>query len=211
MRTYDARAIAVEAASRGWIDPGTLWDLAYRCAANTEGATPHEVFAGVLETGRIEELVAQRSAAATQPGTATPEQKIAAQKNGAHKGIQGSRYTHYEMLGSGGVGDVVAAMDHEIRRVVALKMLRHGNDADPVVASRFVQEARITAQLEHPNIIPVYDLGTAPGGQLFYTMRIVKKRSMRDVLARPDLRAQWPRVRLVGTILQVSRALAYAH
>jgi serine/threonine-protein kinase len=214
MRTYDARAIAVEAAARGWIDPGTLWDLAYRCAANTEGATPHEVFSGVLDKGRIEELVAQRSAAATQPlpPRAPPPGKPPSRKPPGRKGsLDGTRYTHYEMLGSGGAGDVVAAMDHQIRRVVALKMLRDTGEADAVVASRFIQEARITAQLEHPNIIPVYDLGTGPNGQLFYTMRIVKKRSLRDVLARADLRAQWPRVRLVQTLLQVTRALAYAH
>jgi serine/threonine-protein kinase len=215
MRTYDARALAVEAASRGWIDLSTLWDLAYRCAASTEGATPHEVFAGVLASGRIEELVSERSAAVTQTGVANdlPHSKSHETngKSGAPREHTGPRYSHYEMLGSGGAGDVVAAMDHEIRRVVALKMLRNTGDPNPVVASRFVQEARITAQLEHPNIIPVYDLSVSPQGGLFYTMRIVKKRSMRDVLVRADLRAQWTRVRLVGTILQVSRALGYAH
>ena len=54
-------------------------------------------------------------------------------------------------------------------------------------------------------------MGWLPDGQPYYTMRIVKRQSLRDVLARPELKAQWPLVRLLGAFIQVSRALAYAH
>src|SRR5579864_2309009 len=120
-----------------------------------------------------------------------------------------------EALGSGGVGDVVAALDREIRRVVALKTLQRQKAGDSVALSRFVEEARITAQLEHPNIIPVYDLGLAADGQPFYTMRVVKRRTLRDVLARPALRSQWsmvpPRRVHPGDACARLRALARRH
>jgi serine/threonine protein kinase len=84
-------------------------------------------------------------------------------------------------------------------------------DPDRPMVRRFMQEARITAQLEHPNIVPVYDLGALDDGQPYYTMRVVKKQSLGDVLDRPALREQWPMVRLLGAFVQVCRALAYAH
>ena len=125
--------------------------------------------------------------------------------------LPGDRYEFGDALGSGGVGKVVSARDREIGRVVALKMLKLGPEAQPAVASRFVGEARVNAQLEHPNIVPVYDLGTLSDGQPYYTMRVVKRQSLQDVLGNPELRRQWPLVRLVGAFVQVSRALAYAH
>lgn len=125
--------------------------------------------------------------------------------------LPGPRYAIVEPLGRGGVGKVVASLDREIGRVVALKTLRQGNDAEAHVVRRFLHEARITAKLEHPNIVPVYDLGALPNDEPYYTMRIVKKQSLGDVLDRPSLRAQWPLVRLLGAFVQVCRALDYAH
>ena len=95
-------------------------------------------------------------------------------------------------------------------RSVALKTPKH-SDAQPSVIERFVNEARLTAQLEHPSVVPVYDMGTLPNGQPFYTMRVVKRQSLQDVLGNSELRKQWSLVRLVGVFVQVSRALAYAH
>jgi eukaryotic-like serine/threonine-protein kinase len=125
--------------------------------------------------------------------------------------LTGPRYARTEALGFGGVGEVVAGLDREVGRVVAIKSLREGAQADPKTVRRFLLEARVTAQLEHPGIVPVYDLGALPDGQPFYTMRVVKKRSLRDVLDQPEPRPAWPLVRLLGAFLQVTRALAYAH
>ena len=124
--------------------------------------------------------------------------------------LEGPRYATQDWLGSGGVGHVAASLDRVIRRTVALKTIRQSQANDPTVAARFVEEARITAQLEHPNIVPVYDMGTLDGGAPFYTMRVVQRRSLHDVLATPIRRA-WSLVRLLGVLVQVSRALAYAH
>ena len=124
--------------------------------------------------------------------------------------VDGPRYGTRGTLGTGGAGHVALAMDREIHRVVALKTLQAGALAEPLDVYRFVEEARITAQLEHPNIVPVYDIGAGPDGQPFYTMRVVEKTSLRNVLHR-DHTPQWPMVRLLGAFVQITRALAYAH
>jgi formylglycine-generating enzyme required for sulfatase activity/tRNA A-37 threonylcarbamoyl transferase component Bud32 len=125
--------------------------------------------------------------------------------------MTGPRYEVRDRLGHGGVGEVVAVLDREIGRIVAMKTLRDDISAEDRVVRRFLLEARVTAQLEHPNIIPVYDLGAMDNGQSYYTMRVVKKQSLRDVLKYPELRGSFPLVRLLGVFAQVSRALAYAH
>ena len=119
------------------------------------------------------------------------------------------RYTIVEELGVGGGGRVVAAHDPEIGRTVALKSIRSGAAANPAELGRFIQEARITGQLEHPSIIPVYDLGVQANGQPYYTMRIVKRRSLREVLAESG--DDWPLIRRISVFVQVCRGVAYAH
>ena len=121
------------------------------------------------------------------------------------------RYSISEELGVGGLGRVVRATDRTVGRVVALKTFKDGVGMAPDVLERFMAEACVTARLEHPNIVPVYDIGTFENGQPYYTMRVVKQRNLQDVLGSKTLRAEWPLVRLVGAFVQVSRALAFAH
>lgn len=142
---------------------------------------------------------------------------IAAALDSALKGTRpvvvddGVRYATGELLGRGGEGQVVTARDRQIGRLIALKTLNEGNEVDPARVQRFVTEAHITAQLEHPGIIPIYDVGTLPDGKPFYTMRIVTKRSLRKVLARDMGVGQWPLARLCGVFVQVCRGIDYAH
>lgn len=209
MKIFDARAAALEALSRGLIEPADIWDVAVRYFSARGALKPSELFP-TLPPGEADELVTAKAEQETvaQPfhGSLPPPSR-----EDLPGKLVGPRYTFHEELGAGGVGQVVAALDREVRRLVALKTLQPGPAGDPVVTARFVEEARITAQLEHPGIVPVYDLGAGPDGSPFYTMRIVKKRSLRDVLARPELRKQWSTARLMGVILQVARALGYAH
>jgi serine/threonine-protein kinase len=135
-----------------------------------------------------------------------------------------ARYEVRGTLGAGGLGVVLEALDTETRRVVAVKLPRRGvEDAStdaPLEASetrtdsmlhRFAVEARVTAQLEHPAIVPVYDVGRSADGTPYYTMRVVGRRSLRDVLASPELRTTFSTTRFVSVLVQVARALAYAH
>ena len=201
------------AAARGWITPEDVWTIACRWAASEAPNTvpAKEMFARVLDTDKVATLSVERTTADTM--TSDPDDLPA----GPHSmpvmpgRVIGPRYTREHVLGAGGVGEVVAALDREVRRVVALKTLQRHRLTDGVSLPRFVEEARITAQLEHPNIIPIYDVGADADGQPFYTMRIVKQRTLRDVLDVPELRAVWSLARMVNVFLQVTRALAYAH
>jgi serine/threonine-protein kinase len=119
--------------------------------------------------------------------------------------IRGERYEIESRLGVGGSGEVLAAFDHVMERSVALKRAHA-----PSARARFRAEVRVTARLEHPNIVPIYDIGTTPEGTPFYAMRRVKNRSLRDVMAKGGEQA-WPLRRICAALVDVCRALAYAH
>jgi serine/threonine-protein kinase len=220
MKVHDARKVALQAALRGWIRPEDVWDAACRWALDGEAKDASEMLGGLLDPEQIAVIERDLEPDPAQPRmyaetvpVSISEVSVAPMSIpvGRPERAHGSRYVHKERLGAGGVGEVVAALDRETRRVVALKMLKQGAAAEPVIVYRFVEEARITAQLEHPNIVPVYDLGAMPNGEPYYTMRVVKKRSLRDVLENQVTRKTWSMVRLLGAFLQVCRALAYAH
>src|SRR5262245_50320897 len=92
------------------------------------------------------------------------------------------RYELMEKLGEGGMGEVRLCRDRRIGREIALKVAR-AELADRVdVRARFLREARVQGQLEHPAVVPVYDLGLNLQGELFFTMQPVRGRTLEDVL-----------------------------
>lgn len=124
------------------------------------------------------------------------------------------RYTGSQLHGQGGLGRVWKANDARTGRVVALKEVRPELASLPAVMQRFVQEARITAQLEHPNIMPVYDF--QEGGRTFYTMRFISGQTLQDAIHRfhqqqpPD----WTSLEfrhLMRVLLVVCEAISFAH
>jgi formylglycine-generating enzyme required for sulfatase activity len=131
----------------------------------------------------------------------------------------GERLGRYEItgeLGSGGMGRVVAARDPELGRNVALKVLRKGAQLKESGLAQFVTEARLTAQLEHPNIVPVHEIAATADGQVFFSMKQVEGRSLGKLMSglrngEATLRAEWTTPRLLGVFLQVCHGLAYAH
>ncbi len=114
------------------------------------------------------------------------------------------RYDLAGELGRGGMGRVHSAQDTRLGRDVALKVLRPG--ADP---RRMQREARITAILEHPGVVPVYDAGVTEDGQPFYTMRLIRGRSLAEVLA--ETPEQSERLKLLRRMLDVCQTVAFAH
>jgi eukaryotic-like serine/threonine-protein kinase len=91
------------------------------------------------------------------------------------------RYSLARLHASGGIGRIWLARDNEFGRDVALKELRPERASQPTQKARFLQEARITGQLEHPGIVPVYELAQRSDDQQpFYTMRFVKGRTLTD-------------------------------
>ncbi len=120
------------------------------------------------------------------------------------------RYEEQALLGRGGMGDVHACQDRRIGRTVARKTLHRAGDAD--AARRFLAEARLQGQLEHPTIVPVYDVGTDDAGTPFFTMKRVRGRTLAAVLsARATGEEAWSTRRLLGAISTVALAIDYAH
>ena len=117
---------------------------------------------------------------------------------------------HYRVEGEfarGGMGRVLRARDRRLGRTVALKELHE--DAGPGAAGRFVREALVTARLQHPAIVPVYEAGRWPGGRPFYAMKLVEGRSL-DALLR-DAGDLAGRLALLPHLIAVAEAVAYAH
>jgi eukaryotic-like serine/threonine-protein kinase len=119
--------------------------------------------------------------------------------------VSRDRYTLARELGRGGQSVVYLATDSVMGREVALKTQRDPDDAD----GRFVREARITGQLEHPGIIPVYEIGADPDGRAFCTQKLVRGRVLRTVL--DGCRTLDERLALLSHFIDLCNALAYAH
>jgi len=116
------------------------------------------------------------------------------------------RYRVDRVLGKGGMATVLLAQDLKHDRQVALKVLEP-EYAAALGAKRFLREIRVTANLQHPHILPLYDSGEA-GGLLYYVMPLVQGESLRDRLARDK---PLPIEEAVGIARQVAAALDFAH
>jgi serine/threonine-protein kinase len=127
----------------------------------------------------------------------------------------GDRYQTQRLLGLGGMGEVYEVVDVDLNRHVALKRIRKDRQDDEAL-TRFLLEAQVTAQLEHPNIVPVHDLGKLSSGEPFFVMKQVQGQSLRDVIraiARGDkeMSEHYHRTRLAIIFLHIVEAMEYAH
>jgi serine/threonine-protein kinase len=136
----------------------------------------------------------------------------------AHNLGQRARYTLTRVHGEGGLGRVYVAHDRDLNRDVALKELRAERAQNPETWRRFFREAQLTGQLEHPNIVPVYEVGSRDeDGQPFYTMRLVQGRTLREALRDYHQRRaagrtdplEWPK--LLHNFVSICNAVGYAH
>jgi len=109
-------------------------------------------------------------------------------------------------VAQGGIGRVLSARDERLDRRVALKELLDGGGA---AEDRFVREALLTARLQHPSIVPVYEAGRWPTGEPFYSMKLVSGRPLSDVI--DEKRSLDERLPLLPHVLAVAEAVAYAH
>ena len=117
-------------------------------------------------------------------------------------------------LGRGGIGRVLLATDRHLGREVAIKQLlpatvEEGGSQLADAETRFVREARICGQLEHPNIVPVYELGRRRDGRLYYTMKVIRGRTLESAIAGARTLAE--RLALLGHFSGLCQAIAFAH
>jgi len=130
-----------------------------------------------------------------------------------------SRYEVRGEVARGGMGAILEVWDAELRRTLAMKVLRAAGEAAPASRlerqrrrSRLLNEAQILAQLEHPGIVPVHEVGLDERGEIYFTMQLVRGRGFEEVvpLAR-DAAEGWSLTRAVGVLQRVADAVAYAH
>ena len=117
-----------------------------------------------------------------------------------------AQYITEREVARGGMGRIMAAHDRHLGRPVAIKELLH---SDPEQAVRFRREALITARLQHPAIVPVYQAGRWPSGEPFYAMKLVSGRPLDRVIA--DATTLAARLSLLPSIIAAVDAIAYAH
>jgi WD40 repeat protein len=147
----------------------------------------------------MSEDLATNTACGAQPGTTA--------------GVTPAGPPGYELLdevGRGGMGVVYRARDVALGRDVAVKLLAERYPLDSPAAERFVNEARITGQLQHPGIPAVHQVGHQPDGRPFLAMKLIKGSTLETTLKdRPDLSAE--RGRLLAVFEAVCQAVGYAH
>jgi tetratricopeptide (TPR) repeat protein len=120
------------------------------------------------------------------------------------------RYQFFGELARGGMGVVLRGRDRDLGRDLAFKVLRPDLADRPGVVQRFVEEAQLSSQLQHPGIVPVHDLGRFADGRPYFAMKLVNGHTLAALLTdRPNPAAD--RGRFVRHFLQVCQAVAYAH
>jgi serine/threonine protein kinase/WD40 repeat protein len=132
---------------------------------------------------------------------------------------QGGRYRLEGQLARGGMGEILRVWDADLRRWLAMKVVLGkefpgdpGSTPDVRTLGRFLEEAQVTGQLDHPGVVPVHELGVDERGRAYFTMRLVKGRDLKAIfgLVR-DVQEGWTQTRVLGVLLKSCEALAYAH
>ena len=126
------------------------------------------------------------------------------------------KYDELKPLSEGGTAKLYLTEDLNLHRKVAYKTLHQDLQDSDIETQRFVREARVTANIQHPGTVPVYELGRDRSGQLFFTMKRVKGQDLRQILLDlkhevPDVVEKFPLPRLLDILIQVSQTIAYAH
>jgi len=132
------------------------------------------------------------------------------------RGGDSERYVVVEEVGQGGMGIVYRVRDTILGRDIAMKVTRRGGTPAPPASasklSRFLAEAQVAGQLDHPGIVPVHDVGIDPAGAAYITMKMVEGVAL-DIVYRRASKGEdgWSTTRVVAVLLRVCEAMAFAH
>jgi len=126
------------------------------------------------------------------------------------------KYRDFELLREGGIAKLYSCFDDNLGRQVVYKTLHEHLADDEIEIQRFLREARITANIAHPGTVPVYELGRDRNGLLFFTMKHVRGRDLREIIE--TLKTQEPRTEtafplhiLIDILIQVCQTIAHTH
>jgi serine/threonine-protein kinase len=206
-----------------------------KTAVRSPGAAPARVAGGAegnrsddddAETEAMHRFVPVRTALISRPEPVKPQAQpfeeaptesmgfVDAQARPVSCASVDQRYEHITVLGTGGMGEVRLCKDRLIGRDVALKVMHDGSSAD--LRERFLREARIQGQLEHPAVVPVYDLGVDSQGGILFTMKRIRGQTLDSVLDRlregnADAAAKYSRRKLLTAFSSVCLAVDFAH
>jgi eukaryotic-like serine/threonine-protein kinase len=148
------------------------------------------------------------------PDTSPDDRDVAVIKTSSDEmpssGQRGDRYQLFGEIARGGMGAVLKGRDADLGRDLAVKVLLEAHREKPELLRRFVEEAQIGGQLQHPGIVPVYELGTFADSRPYFTMKLVKGRTLAALIHERDSpRHDLPR--FLGIFEQVCQTVAYAH
>jgi eukaryotic-like serine/threonine-protein kinase len=129
--------------------------------------------------------------------------------------VDDDRYDVVRVLGRGGMGEVRLAEDKRIGRRVALKTMLADTRGIDGASARFTREVLVQGQLEHPSIVPVYDLGRSDNGDPYFTMKCIHGRTLDEILgdvrSGPGSSERYPLRRLLAAFATICQAVAFAH
>ena len=146
-------------------------------------------------------------AAALDPGPVVERLRRIAEHSPARE-----RYSELELIHDGPGGRVLRAWDEDLQREVALKEITVPADTDDERLARFIDEARITSQLDHTGIVGVHEVGADANGRVYYTMPLVRGSTFAEAIRRlHDGDDEWSLPRAVGVLASACEAIAYAH
>jgi hypothetical protein len=188
-------------------EPDAPFDAALRAAFGPLSTAATEDRRDVLERLRQSTGVSSRVLLRDEPDAPAPV--VGPGEDGPAVGAQG-RYQVLGEIARGGMGIVLKGRDPDLGRDVAMKVLHPGHAGDPALVRRFVEEAQIGGQLQHPGILPVYELGLDAELRPYFTMRLVKGRTLAALLEeRPDPAHDLGQ--FLAVFEQVCQTVAYAH
>ncbi len=188
------------------------------------GATEHDSFAARLKQkygeGADPEVSLDRSADDAPSGAPSGTSSELLRRLADHS-LKESRYQLLGEIARGGMGAILKVWDEDLRRTLAMKVILAKGDAQDDVATtpvdtrtlgRFLEEAQVTGQLDHPGIAPVHELGLDSDGRVYFTMKLVKGRDLKQIfnLVFED-KEGWNETRALSVMLKVCEAMAYAH
>jgi PAS domain S-box-containing protein len=205
---------------RGWIAPQDRTSLEHLLARILHKHSGDAIAALTSLPGIVRRTLVALEGFDTQSTIAGSEVMQVAGSPRVSNGVRlsGERYSATHLHARGGIGRVWRARDRQLDREVALKELLPDQAGNSKVAARFIREARLTGQLEHPGIVPVYELTSRTGtDEPFYTMRFVRGRTLTSAIeAYHDKRKSGQAepldlIALLTAFIAVCNTIAYAH